>query len=117
MPSTEDVMDSGEINQRVAAQGVEFNPFLPEFRADPYPFYHRLRSADPIHWSSAFGFWLVTRYADAVAILRDLRFVPLGTEDFLLERFRPGPWRALRDRSPSTLSCTACRVYNSRRRY
>jgi hypothetical protein len=26
---------------------VEFNPFLPEFHANPYPFYHHLRAGDP----------------------------------------------------------------------
>ena len=26
-----------------------FNPWAPEFLADPYPFYHRLRAADPMH--------------------------------------------------------------------
>ena len=26
-----------------------FNPFLPEMRADPYPAYHLLREADPVH--------------------------------------------------------------------
>ena len=25
-----------------------FNPLLPEFHADPYPFYHRLRSVAPV---------------------------------------------------------------------
>jgi len=26
-----------------------FNPMSREFIADPYPFYHRLRAADPMH--------------------------------------------------------------------
>jgi hypothetical protein len=26
-----------------------FNPLSPEFIANPYPFYHRLRVADPMH--------------------------------------------------------------------
>ena len=59
-----------------------FNPFLPEFRADPYPFYHQLRSHDPVHWglspsSVVPGCWYLTRYADVVAALRDPR---LGRE-------------------------------------
>ena len=28
-----------------------FNPFDPAFRADPYPFYDRLRTEDPVHVS------------------------------------------------------------------
>lgn len=49
----------------------------PGFLADPYPFYHRLRSADPVHWlptpSPLGGMWLVTRYEDAAGVLKDRR--------------------------------------------
>ena len=55
-----------------------FDPGLPEFHANPYPFYHRLRSEDPVHRTEA-GYWVVTRYADVVTVLRDPRF---GREDF-----------------------------------
>jgi cytochrome P450/class 3 adenylate cyclase len=55
-----------------------FNPALPEFHANPYPFYHRLRSEDPVHRTEA-GFWVVTRYPDVISVLRDPRF---GREDF-----------------------------------
>jgi cytochrome P450 len=57
---------------------VLFDPFLPEFHADPYPFYRRLREQDPVH-RSALGFWVLTRYDDCVAVLRDQRF---GREEF-----------------------------------
>ncbi|MSQ48245.1 MAG: cytochrome P450 [Deltaproteobacteria bacterium] len=50
---------------------VEFNPFLPEFHENPYPIYHRLRSVDPVHWSDIAGRWVLTRYSDCVALLRD----------------------------------------------
>ena len=43
------------------------------FAADPYPVFAALRSAAPVHWSDAWGFWVVTRYADVTAILRDPR--------------------------------------------
>ncbi len=49
---------------------VVFNPFDPGFAADPYPHYAALRVADPVH-QTAFGPWLLTRYADVVAVLRD----------------------------------------------
>jgi cytochrome P450 len=55
-----------------------FNPKLPEFHSNPYPFYHRLRSEDPVHQTDE-GFWVVTRYPDVVTVLRDQRF---GREDF-----------------------------------
>ncbi len=61
-----------------AAAAPLFDPSQPEFHADPYPFYHRLRSEDPVH-QSALGYWIVTRYHDVVTVLRDQRF---GREDF-----------------------------------
>ena len=50
-----------------------FNPMDPDFVADPYPTYHRLRTEDPVH-HSPLGFWVLTRYEDVVASLRDPRF-------------------------------------------
>ena len=51
---------------------VSFNPLDSDFVADPYPTYHRLRREDPVHLSPL-GFWVLTRYEDVVAILRDGR--------------------------------------------
>jgi cytochrome P450 len=51
---------------------LEFNPFLPEVHEDPYPLYHRLRAEDPVH-RSPLGFWVLTRHADVLAVLRDPR--------------------------------------------
>lgn len=50
-----------------------FNPFLPEFHANPYRIYTRLRSEDPVHMS-VLGVWIISRYADVVQALRDPRF-------------------------------------------
>ena len=62
----------------MTSTGVTFNPLLPEFHADPYPFYHRLREEDPVH-QSPLGFWVLTRYDDVIFLLRDPRF---GREGF-----------------------------------
>ena len=51
---------------------VEFNPYSPDFAADPFAQYRRLRSEDPVH-RSPLGAWFVSRYADAHAVLRDRR--------------------------------------------
>jgi len=59
-----------------------FDPFLPGFHADPFPYYHRLREAEPVH-QSPLGFWVLTRYDDCVAVLRDQRFGRAGFEGFL----------------------------------
>jgi cytochrome P450 len=45
-----------------------------EFQRDPYPFYARWRTESPIFFEAQAGTWLVTRYADAAALLRDARF-------------------------------------------
>jgi cytochrome P450 len=50
-----------------------FNPFDPAFRADPYPFYARLRELEPAH-VSPFGFVVLTRYEDIVRTLRSNEF-------------------------------------------
>lgn len=49
-----------------------FNPFSEEFRRDPYAVYRRLRENDPMH--RVLGMWVLTRYADVAAVLRDRRF-------------------------------------------
>jgi cytochrome P450 len=52
---------------------IAFNPLDPAFITDPYPFYHRLRSAAPV-FKTPLGFWLLTRYEDIALALRDRRF-------------------------------------------
>lgn len=52
---------------------IAFNPLDPAFIADPYPFYHRLRAAVPV-WQSPLGMWIVTRYEDVAAFLKDRRY-------------------------------------------
>jgi pimeloyl-[acyl-carrier protein] synthase len=46
----------------------------PQVRANPYPLYERLRTEDPVHWDPFLHAWVVTRYADVVAVLHDGRF-------------------------------------------
>jgi pimeloyl-[acyl-carrier protein] synthase len=57
----------------VASTQAVFNPLMPEFHSNPYPFYRALREEDPVH-QNPLGFWVCTRYDDAVMILRDPRF-------------------------------------------
>ncbi len=58
---------------------LSFDPFSPEFQADPYPVYRWFRETDPVHFVEipgleSPGLWLLTRHADVVAVLRDDRF-------------------------------------------
>ena len=48
---------------------ARFNPFSADFRTDPYPTYRRLREERPVH--RTMGMWVLTRYADVHAVLRD----------------------------------------------
>ena len=66
----------------MASEPPLFDPSLPEFHADPYPFYHRLRSAAPVY-RTPMGLWVLTRYDDVVMALRDQRFGRDGFEHLL----------------------------------
>ena len=63
-----------------------FNPMDPEFLADPYPTYRRLRAEDPVH-HSPLGFWVLTRYEDVSSVLRDPRFVKEPLAALVAARF------------------------------
>jgi len=83
---------------------VQFNPMDPEFVADPYPTYHRLRAEDPVH-HSPLGFWVLTRYADVMAMLRDPRLTKEPIAAFVAARFGmavppPGLGLSMLDRDP-----------------
>ena len=44
--------------------GPGFEPFSPEYLADPYPFFADLRQAAPAFYCVDLGHWVVTRYDD-----------------------------------------------------
>ena len=50
-----------------------FDPLSPEYIRDPYPFYERLRSTDPIHLTEHHAY-LASRHAEVSLVLRDKRF-------------------------------------------
>ena len=50
-----------------------FNPLAPEFIANPYPYYQRLRETAPMHLTPL-GFYVASRHADIATVLRDKRF-------------------------------------------
>lgn len=82
---------------------IQFNPMDPEFVADPYPMYHRLRAEDPVH-HSPLGFWVLTRYPDVLAMLRDPRLIKEPIAAFVAARFGvavpPGLGLSMLDRDP-----------------
>jgi cytochrome P450 PksS len=50
-----------------------YDLFAPEALANSYPLFKRMRSEDPVHYSEALGYWVLTRYRDVEAALRDER--------------------------------------------
>src|SRR5690348_11466273 len=47
-----------------------FNPFDPEFAANPYPTLAIFRENEPVH-DSPIGTWMLFRYDDVLRVLRD----------------------------------------------
>jgi len=50
---------------------VRFDPLDPAFVASPYEQYAALRDHDPVHWSDLLCGWVLTRFDDVTAVLRD----------------------------------------------
>ncbi|WP_017718226.1 cytochrome P450 [Kamptonema formosum] len=50
---------------------LPFNPRSSEFRANPYPTYHYLRTHHPIYYRPEWNDWVLTRYADIVEVLQN----------------------------------------------
>ncbi|MEK9519675.1 cytochrome P450 [Streptomyces sp. adm13(2018)] len=69
-----------------AAEAV-YDPFSPEFAADPYPAYAALRAAGRAHWHGPTRQWLIPHHADVSALLRDRRLGRTYTHRFTHEEF------------------------------
>ncbi|WP_399927578.1 cytochrome P450 [Streptomyces kanamyceticus] len=69
-----------------------FTPAAPEFVADPYPAYARLRAAGRAHYNAPTDQWLIPHHADVRALLRDRRLGRTYLHRFTHEEFgRPAP--------------------------
>lgn len=65
------------------------------FKADPFPFYARLRNESPVHPVMMPGkqrAWLITRYDDVVAALRDPRLGKDPLKAMTAEQKKKAPW-------------------------
>jgi cytochrome P450 PksS len=66
-----------------------------EFKADPFPFFARLRASDPVYRTTLpdkTAVWLLTRYDDVTALLRDERFTKNRRSALTTEQLRKLPW-------------------------
>jgi cytochrome P450 len=52
---------------------MRYDPWSPDFVADPYPAYEVLRRERPVFFDEPTGQWVVSRHADVNALLRDRR--------------------------------------------
>ncbi|MEV7194058.1 cytochrome P450 [Streptomyces sp. NPDC093510] len=64
-----------------------FTPSSPEFLADPYPAYARLRAAGRAHYYEPTDQWLIPHHADVAALLRDRRLGRTYLHRFTHEEF------------------------------
>jgi cytochrome P450 PksS len=55
------------------AQMRDLNPVSLENLLDPIPLYRELRNNHPVHWSAPIHGWIISRYSDVMACLRDSR--------------------------------------------
>jgi cytochrome P450 len=74
---------------------AEVNIASPQFKADPYPFYARLRVEAPVFrvtLPDRQPAWLVTRYDDVVMVLKDDRFAKDRRTALTPEQLARQPW-------------------------
>jgi cytochrome P450 len=97
------------IAMTISGDTILFNPFDPAFRADPYPFYDRLRAVAPVHVSE-FGFTVLTRYEDVARTLRGAEFArdvaahaPAPTDPIRLRRMQRFQQRIESGRAAKTI--------------
>lgn len=79
----------------VWAQVTIPNIASPEFKADPYPFYARLRAESPVfrvELPTRQPAWLITRHDDVAAVLKDERFVKDKGSTLSPEQAGKQPW-------------------------
>ncbi|MDE2670502.1 MAG: cytochrome P450 [Chloroflexota bacterium] len=92
----------GRLLQERIESGVAWYPLDPEYIADPYPTYRKLRERDPYHESRLTGMLIVSRYEDVDAILRDHRRFRNSDRDWVRDSLVNTSIR--RELTPSLLS-------------
>jgi cytochrome P450 PksS len=69
--------------------------FTPQFWADPFPFFARLRAEEPVFrtkLSAKESMWIVTRFDDVQRVLKDDRFAKNKRAVMTPEQLRRQPW-------------------------
>lgn len=87
-------MSGGEYKVSVT-KTIEPNIVSPEFKANPFTFLAQLRTSQPVYQTTLpdkTPVWLITRYADVTALLKDERFVKNRRTAMTPEQLRKMPW-------------------------
>jgi cytochrome P450 len=71
----------------------DIDPFSPEFRANPFPYYAQLRALGPIVWLEKYDIWCVQHYAQVKAVLSDWDNFSNAGGGGLTNYFKTKPWR------------------------
>ncbi|MDX2644226.1 cytochrome P450 [Streptomyces sp. PA03-1a] len=71
----------------MSSTATAFDPWSPQFVADPYPAYARLRAVGRAHWFEPSRQWLIPHFADVSALLRDRRLGRTYLHRFTHEEF------------------------------
>jgi cytochrome P450 len=71
---------------------IEYDPFSPVWRPDPYSKYRELRDEAPVFYSPDANVWCISRYDDVLAVLKDTeRFSSKAMMTMLMQRGRTEP--------------------------
>ena len=84
-------VDSGE----PMSESPPVKIYTAEFKADPFPFFARLRAEQPVFRTvlpDKTPVWLVTRYNEVLALLKDERFAKNRRNAMTPEQLRKLPW-------------------------
>ncbi len=71
---------------------MDYNPFAPAVKENPYPYYAYLRRHAPAHRVEPFGFWAISRYQDVDYVVRNPQlFSSAALFDVMLGDLNPVP--------------------------
>ncbi|WP_225848940.1 cytochrome P450 [Streptomyces sp. HPF1205] len=87
---TAKVPDVLSYNPEVARKSLPFDPFDPDFHADPFPFYRRIRAESGPAFRTEGGIVTVLGFEEASAVMKDSRF-GWGVNPMIADQFVENP--------------------------
>src|SRR5262245_22577121 len=83
--------DSGSAPTRCSHNHLseEFSPWDSAYLDNPYPFFARARRQQPVFYSPEIDMWVISRYDDIAAVLRDSRRFSAANATSPISQFTP----------------------------